>query len=510
VCAAALLAWLAAIVGLRAATSDVASSTFVLDGSIPAVLYAPRDPARAPLPVAILCHDFAGNAGQMGYLARQLARAGWAALALDLRGHGRNAAPFDYDGSNRALAREVEAALDWVAGRAGELDPARIALVGHGMGARVALQQAQWNPSGVAAVIALAPPSDVSGPYPPPSTLLLWGNRDLPSVRHAGRAIGARLAGRAQIRGAQTYGDPARGDAVRIDELTGPGHWSVLWSQVAAAGVLDWLAAAAGDPAGVAGAATAPSTPAARAEGALGWAALGWLAALVLLWELPRALGSLWLPALDDADAGEPRSVLVVGAALLASALILSATSAAALLEPLPLVGAREPLALLALSGSAALILARARSGAALRRAGTWLGAAALAASLYALLGPLLVPWLDPWPAPHRLTAVLLASAAALPHFAALECLLRARTWPGHVLPAAMRLLAVALLAGASLVGWLPDASLTAARYLLLGAPLLELLALRCARIAPNPWTSAIAQSLWVGWVLGALFPLAV
>jgi dienelactone hydrolase len=492
---AALLVWLAAVVGLRGSSADVITSRVVLPAGTPGLLHLPRAPAEGSLPVALLAHDFAGNRGELGFLARRLARAGWAALALDLRGHGRNPAPFDHDGSNRKLARELESALDWVASRPGELDPARVVLVGHGMGALAALQQAQWNPSEIAAVVALAPSGDVGGPYAPPNVLVLWGNRDLPGVRDAGRALGARLAGREQLVGERTYGDPERGTAVRIAELSGAGHWSVLWSQETAERILDWL-----EP--IAPARAAPAT-----ERVALWVALGWLAALVLLWELPGALCALWLP--EPARSGGSALVRFLGiaAALGASALVIGSLPDGLL--PLRLRGAREPLALLFLSGAALLMLAPAAwSGAALRRAGTWLGGAALAGSVYVLTGPLLAPWVDPWPAPQRLSAIGLASAAALPHFAALEWLLRTPGGMGALLPAFGRGLAVALLGAAALAGWLPEGSLTAARALLLGAPLLELLAQRCARAAPNPWASALAQSLWLGWVIGSLFPL--
>jgi hypothetical protein len=358
-----------------------------------------------------------------------------------------------------------------------------------------ALQQAQWNPSEVAAVIALAAPHDVAGPYPPPSSLLLWGTWDLPGVRDAGRAIGARLAGRSQLVGERTYGDPERGDAVRIAELTGLGHWNLLWSQATAERALDWLRP------------LAPTAKPLALDGARIWAGVGWLALFVLVWELPRVLGRVWLPVSTARTAGTPLRLGGMAIALLVAGLVIVGAPGAA--SALPLVGAREPLAWLALSGASALLIAPdAWCAAALRRGGTWLGAAALAGSLYLFTGPLLAPWLDPWPAPERLLPIALASAAALPHFAALEWLLRVPGWAGAVLPAAARLLAIALLAAAALAGLLPEPALAAARALLLGAPLLELLAQRCARIAPNPWTSSLAQSLWVGWVLGTAFPL--
>jgi len=496
VCAAALGVWLAAVIGLRAATGDVSTGDVVLDDGTPGILHLPDPIGSGALPVAILAHDFAGNAGQMGSLARQLARSGWAALALDLRGHGRNPSAWDFDGANRALARELEAALDWASSRPGQLDPQRVALVGHGIGAWAALQQAQWNPAELAAVVALAPPRDAPGPYSPPNVLVLWGTWDLPATREAGRAIGARLAAREQVVGGRTYGDAERGSALRIDELSGLGHWSLLWSDETAARAIEWLAP------------LAPAPMPGAAERTWLWAALGWAAALAMISALPKALRGLWPP--DLATSPSPGAgVATVSVALFAAYALLCDLDPAGIGRPLPLAGARAPLALLGLSGLVALALLRGRwRGAALARVSTWLGGGALALALYVLLGPLLAPWLDPWISARRVPAVALAATAALPHFAALELLLRARGWWGTALPVLARLLAVLLLGAATLGGWLPEPALSGARYLALGIPVLELLAWRCASCAPNPWVSAIAQSLWVGWVFGGLFPL--
>ena len=66
VCAAALVIWLAALVGLRAATSDVTRSDVVLDGGTPGALYLPRTIPDSALPVAVLAHDFAGDSASLG------------------------------------------------------------------------------------------------------------------------------------------------------------------------------------------------------------------------------------------------------------------------------------------------------------------------------------------------------------------------------------------------------------------------------------------------------------
>jgi pimeloyl-ACP methyl ester carboxylesterase len=78
--------------------------------------------------------------------ARHFAYRGWNALAADLPGHGR---------SGGEPLRSVEATADWLGRLIGALPAERVALVGHSMGALVALELAARRPELVASLALL-------------------------------------------------------------------------------------------------------------------------------------------------------------------------------------------------------------------------------------------------------------------------------------------------------------------------------------------------------------------
>lgn len=114
-------------------------------------LFADEGGAGDQTPVVFI-HSLAGHTG---HWTDQLAhvRATRHAVALDLRGHGRSPLPADSDYSVPAMARDVAAALD-------ELRLERVILVGHSIGALVAVEYAAAHPDRVAGVLLLDPAGD--------------------------------------------------------------------------------------------------------------------------------------------------------------------------------------------------------------------------------------------------------------------------------------------------------------------------------------------------------------
>ena len=92
--------------------------------AVPAYLFLPE----APRGGAAVVHGYGGCKEQMLGISARLAEEGWAALALDLRGHGEHPAPL-----NEGVLQDLEAALHWLR-RFG-----RVVAVGHSLGGRLAL-----------------------------------------------------------------------------------------------------------------------------------------------------------------------------------------------------------------------------------------------------------------------------------------------------------------------------------------------------------------------------------
>jgi len=94
-------------------------------------------------PGVVLVHQFQVDDEQWGSLPADLAKAGYRALAFDLRGHGQSD-PYDGGALSNLLTdpdgapRDVDAALTYLATE-GEADPDRLAVVGTSVGANLAV-----------------------------------------------------------------------------------------------------------------------------------------------------------------------------------------------------------------------------------------------------------------------------------------------------------------------------------------------------------------------------------
>lgn len=117
------------------------------------------DTVRTATGVALV-HGWGGNAGDMLPFATLLHRADCAVLLLDARNHGRS----DSDGfsSLPRFAQDLEHGFDWLRGQPG-VDPERLALLGHSVGAAAALLVAsrRREPAAVISISAFAHPVDL-------------------------------------------------------------------------------------------------------------------------------------------------------------------------------------------------------------------------------------------------------------------------------------------------------------------------------------------------------------
>ena len=112
----------------------------------------PFDPAR---PVVALVHGAQHDHSVWILQSRWLAHHGCSVLAFDLPGHGRSAGP--------ALP-DVGAMADWVLRASAGAGAGRVAIVGHSMGALIALEAAGRDPAAVTgiALVGIAFPMKVS------------------------------------------------------------------------------------------------------------------------------------------------------------------------------------------------------------------------------------------------------------------------------------------------------------------------------------------------------------
>lgn len=108
--------------------------------------------ALRPAPALVILHGWGSNADQMLPLAPGLHAAGFGLLILDARCHG--ASDGDTFASLPRFAEDAAHAADWLAEQPA-IDPQRIALLGHSVGAGAVLLAASWRPR-ICAVVSLS------------------------------------------------------------------------------------------------------------------------------------------------------------------------------------------------------------------------------------------------------------------------------------------------------------------------------------------------------------------
>jgi hypothetical protein len=510
----AILALAISFLGIRRASDDVFAYAIELPEGIPAVIYEPGPPrgqGALPLdevafPTVVLAHDLAADKSTLDLLARRLTRAGYAAVTFDLRGHGRNRAPYGRVREGRGgLLEDMSAVVAYVRAHP-RLDGLRLAVGGHSLGASTALRYASYE-SGVGAVIGISGGAAPDGPYPVQNLLLIWGQGDSGPTRTRLRDLGAHLSGFTRLVLDRTYRDPARGDAIRLSEVPGTSHGRIVFSREAARRILEWLEATLGPGRG--------GRPA-PLGGGVGWfVLLGLAALLVLLWGLPAALAPVF-PGRARREVDAPLARIGLLLAALAGGIALLSGSAAFIggspFDFVPLVVGRDVAAFFAVSGlllwvllarRGELLASRTRLLSSLAAAGLVLGFAYLA------LGGVLAPYRELGLAPKRLPWWILCAALCLPYFAATEFLLRGRGRAGIWLPVAGKLLTLLALALGAGLGLLPRAIGLALGGLAALFALLEWVAYRLGRADFDPWVPALFQSAWLGLLL-ASWPLEI
>ncbi|UWZ58723.1 alpha/beta fold hydrolase [Dactylosporangium aurantiacum] len=157
-------------------------------GPVPLQLFRPVDDAHgAARPVVVVAHGYAGSGRLMRPFADTLARRGYLVALPDLAGHGANPERL----TEQALDRELAAVVRFVRALP-DADPARVALVGHSMGAAAVVRVGAADQT-IAATVAISIGDDASAAVRPgPRHLLgIYGAFEPAGIGVSERATGA-------------------------------------------------------------------------------------------------------------------------------------------------------------------------------------------------------------------------------------------------------------------------------------------------------------------------------
>ncbi len=141
-----------------------------------------------PAGSVVLLHGLSANRRLMMYLAEDFAGHGFRAYALDLPGHGDSRDAFSFARAQDCATAAVESLI-----RSGRLDPKTTILLGHSMGAAIAIRMADRDP--VAATIALSP-APMTAPQRMPANLLVFSaSADLGILKRVAQSLADAAGG---------------------------------------------------------------------------------------------------------------------------------------------------------------------------------------------------------------------------------------------------------------------------------------------------------------------------
>ncbi|MFP6563243.1 MAG: alpha/beta fold hydrolase [Myxococcota bacterium] len=485
-----------------------------LAGGIPATFTLPRPasgevpifglPEPAPLgsrpPAIVLVHGFSGDRMGLSPLARSLAEAGYAVLAIDVRGHGENRNSMGRGtGNNDGLVADIGHAVDFLR-TSPHVDGSRISVGGHSMGAGASLAYGGRD-SGLDALILIAGGGPLLGPQRPPNVLLLYAEDDPDFIKAGMTRVAGQLSGDAQLGIGENAGDFAKGTRVRLVEIPQTDHLSILIDDVTVMETVAWLDSISG---------VERASNARIEDPRLRAVQVGNLALTLLLPGLGIVLGRLAPRVAQTSSVRAGRRIGLFAAAFLV-VLPLCAVPGAA--EFLPLAVADSLVQLFAYAGVVVLAMLASRGDLALSsKTGRPLLALAVAglgfAAIYAFTTPLNVAMHRLALGPERAVAFAMATLGLLPFCFGQGLLLRRGTTlqatlasvAGHVVLLAALVVGIVLEILPGVLGILLP---------ILGGLLFsfELLATGIYAASRNIATIAVIESLWLAWFFAAVLP---
>lgn len=166
--------------GVVAARTGLVVRSLKQDG-VPMLLVAPQQ--KEKIPGVLVAHGYAGSKQLMLGYAHVLAHAGYAVMLWDFGSHGANATPLE----RFSLQRDLDVA-DATLRSQPEVDPSRLALLGHSMGSGAVMSDGIRNPDR-AATIAISPTDAVVTPQAPRNLQLQAGSWEGRFVANAQRLL---------------------------------------------------------------------------------------------------------------------------------------------------------------------------------------------------------------------------------------------------------------------------------------------------------------------------------
>jgi pimeloyl-ACP methyl ester carboxylesterase len=177
----------------------------------------------------IVFHGLSANRRIMLRLGEQLVVTGARVYLLDLPGHGDSTEPFSYARAEECAARAVATLA-----RRGEINPNTTTLVGHSMGAAIAIRLADHFP--VLATVAISP-APIVLPRRMPSNLLVFSAQyDLPILKRAAAAL-AQAAGGDR----KTSEDFRQRRAFELDIVSRATHTSLIYDPGVSEQLIEWI-----------------------------------------------------------------------------------------------------------------------------------------------------------------------------------------------------------------------------------------------------------------------------
>jgi len=442
---------------------------------VPLLYVAPQNFGRK-LPGVLIAHGFAGSKQLMLGYAHVLAHGGYAVMLWDFEGHGANPGALA-SGLQQNLNTAYAALLEQP-----EVDPSRLALLGHSMGSGAVMAAGIRHPDRFAATIAVSPTGAAVTPQAPHNLLLQAGSWEGRFVTNAQRLL-------------QAAGGPSknlsRGEGRALVIVPKAEHITILFRDASHQAALKWLNATFNQ--------SGPDTYVDRRMLGYSLHLLGWLGVL-------GVVASRRVPATKHWVKGHPLRPWggLIFAPLIATAglVFISLGTELRNLGGL-LVGGALGLWFL-IAGLVWLGMLFPVPRPTLRQIGLGI---ALFGLLWVAFGAMAqVTWLQWWLIPARLKLWPLLSLACFPWFLASGMVQqrgkvsrRFLWWLGQ---------STALVVGLFLTIYL----LPQLGFIFLLLPLFPLITAVLAVVAAQfneAWSYAVGSALFFGWIIAAAFPLA-